>query len=155
MVHPVNQRLKELRIAKGYSAIGFAHFLGIPPEDWIKIENGWPISHQQVMTVIKKNGVTLDWIYHGDERAAGLSQADIKDALDLARSAVAKRGNQMNTKDVSVTDIGGRTVPALLIVCPKCSNSTFQIFAIGKHQHLQCTQCDESFCDGSCSKGAG
>lgn len=57
----------------------------------------------------------------------------------------------MKTKPVTVTDMHGNDVPATLLLCSECSNGTFAIFVIGEsHQHLQCLQCEESFCDGSC-----
>lgn len=57
----------------------------------------------------------------------------------------------MKTKLVTVTDMHGRDVPAVQILCPHCSHGEFVIFVIGeRHQHLQCLQCSESFCDGSC-----
>lgn len=59
----------------------------------------------------------------------------------------------MKSKQTTVTDIDGNTIPATQVMCPNgCDVSAFLIFFIGPHQHLQCVQCDESFCDGSCAK---
>lgn len=57
----------------------------------------------------------------------------------------------MKTVDTLVTDKDGSQVPAKLIVCPQCNESKFFIYVIGeKHQHLQCTWCEATFCDGKC-----
>ena len=59
----------------------------------------------------------------------------------------------MKTKSVTVTDLDGRNVAADLVCCPHCDNSYFSIFLVGgKHQHLQCAGCDQSYCDGSCKE---
>ena len=58
----------------------------------------------------------------------------------------------MKTMPVTVRDKAGRLEPADQILCPGCGNGLFLIYAIhGKHQHLQCVVCDETFCDGSCA----
>ena len=57
----------------------------------------------------------------------------------------------MKTKEVEVTDMHGKTVPADLVVCPSCGCEFFNVYVIGgSHLHFQCQDCDESFCDGSC-----
>jgi transposase-like protein len=60
---------------------------------------------------------------------------------------------KMETRDTVVTDQAGMAVLAKVVACPKCGNDAFNIFIVGeKHQHLQCTKCQESFCDGSCNQ---
>ena len=45
---------------------------------------------------------------------------------------------------------GGRHL-ARVYVCANCGHNAFQIFLInGRHQHVQCTECGVSYCDGSC-----
>jgi hypothetical protein len=57
----------------------------------------------------------------------------------------------MKTEQRPVTDKDGRTVEARVLICPNCDNDSFNIFFIGEdHQHLQCIECLQSFCDGSC-----
>lgn len=56
----------------------------------------------------------------------------------------------MPTELVTVRDLNGRDVLAELVVCPNCSHKEFVIFMVGKHQHVQCTSCLETFCDGTC-----
>lgn len=57
----------------------------------------------------------------------------------------------MNTRRDVVTDKDGKKHSADIVVC-KCGNETFHLFVIAeKHQHVQCTSCGVSFCDGSCA----
>ena len=58
----------------------------------------------------------------------------------------------MKTVRTTVTAEDGTRAYADLIVCPNCQESKFIIFMIGKHQHLQCAHCDQTYCDGSCSR---
>ena len=58
---------------------------------------------------------------------------------------------EMPTRRAIVSGDGFRA-EADVIVCPNCGGDSFYIFLISsKHNHLQCTKCDESFCDGSCA----
>lgn len=57
----------------------------------------------------------------------------------------------MKTRSVTVHDAAGQAVAADLLICAKCGNDTFVIYAVrGTHSHLQCLECDEVYCDGSC-----
>jgi hypothetical protein len=57
----------------------------------------------------------------------------------------------MNSREVEVLDADGNTTRATLIVCPECGGLHFAIFVVGAaHQHLQCSECGTSFCDGAC-----
>ena len=57
----------------------------------------------------------------------------------------------METRAATVTDQRGIVVEADVIICPTCGNDTFHIYLVkGRHQHLQCVSCADSFCDGSC-----
>jgi hypothetical protein len=59
----------------------------------------------------------------------------------------------METKDVKVTDKFGEEIPAELIICPECRGEEFNIYTIGaNHNHLQCTACGRSFCQGGCDE---
>jgi hypothetical protein len=61
----------------------------------------------------------------------------------------------MKAIPVTVTDQDGHTVPAQQMRCPDCDGQGFLIFLIDeKHYHLQCLDCDTSFCDGSCNDKA-
>lgn len=45
---------------------------------------------------------------------------------------------------------------ARVYVCKDCGNDKFHIFVVGGvHQHVQCTQCNTSYCDGTCDKANG
>ena len=52
----------------------------------------------------------------------------------------------MNTLPTHVTDKDGNKKPALLVVCPDCGSEAFVIFVIDGHNHLQCFDCEHSFC---------
>jgi hypothetical protein len=61
----------------------------------------------------------------------------------------------MTTKEVSVVDNRGIMVTALLMICDNCGGESFHIFVVPTpetkgHNHLQCTGCGESFCQGGC-----
>lgn len=52
---------------------------------------------------------------------------------------------------VVISRVDGGTVRAEVIICPKCKSDTFHVYVLeGGHNHLQCTECDESYCDGKC-----
>jgi hypothetical protein len=69
--HPVAQRLRLLRTAifNEHSA-AFGRRLGISTQRMNNFENGYPLSlvvANRIRAVAP--GITLDWLYHGDERA--------------------------------------------------------------------------------------
>jgi len=51
-----------------------------------------------------------------------------------------------------ISGIDGHKLPAMLITCGHCGNDAWFIYSVGEHehQHLQCTRCNMTFCDGSC-----
>ena len=70
-------RLQALRAAWGYTGHGrqraFAELMGITPQAWNNYERaGQRIGLDQALLVVRKTGVTLDWIYRGEP--AGLPQ---------------------------------------------------------------------------------
>ena len=66
-------RLRQLRQAKGYrDAISFATFLGLRRSHWGNLENGYPLTRDMALLLIRKvPGLSLDWLYLG--RVEGLS----------------------------------------------------------------------------------
>lgn len=59
----------------------------------------------------------------------------------------------MKTENILVKDKNGQSKPAIMAVCPDCNNNKFMILVIDGHNHLQCSNCNTSFCqDGSCDK---
>lgn len=57
----------------------------------------------------------------------------------------------MNLIPIVVTDHKGEAVSAQKASCPECGNDTFLILVIKGHNHLQCSQCNTSFCQsGEC-----
>lgn len=56
----------------------------------------------------------------------------------------------MNTSPITVTDGKGGKKPALLVTCPECGEDLFNILVIDGHNHLQCSECNTSFCQGGC-----
>ena len=56
----------------------------------------------------------------------------------------------MNLQPITVSDNKGGHTNAHKAVCPKCSFDAFMILIINGHNHLQCTQCMESYCQGGC-----
>jgi uncharacterized paraquat-inducible protein A len=44
----------------------------------------------------------------------------------------------------------GPAKPAELVLCSDCGGDAFQILVIDGHQHVQCTSCGTSYCDGKC-----
>jgi len=39
-------------------------------------------------------------------------------------------------------------VKAKLAVCPECKSETWLVYFVNGHPHLQCSQCDETYCQG-------
>lgn len=70
----VGERLKALRLAKGFDTIrAFAKDLGVEEDRYTTWEKGKAlIPPQSVADLIDRFGVTADWLYFGDP--AGLSQ---------------------------------------------------------------------------------
>src|SRR3954462_15427769 len=68
---PVAQRLRLLRVAIfGDNSSDFARRLGISVARMSNFENGYPLSLEvanRIRMVVP--GMTLDWLYHGDERS--------------------------------------------------------------------------------------
>jgi len=59
----------------------------------------------------------------------------------------------MDTQQTEVTDMFGAKVSADLVICPECQNDGFHLFVIGtNHNHLQCSACGKSFCQGGCAE---
>jgi hypothetical protein len=50
----------------------------------------------------------------------------------------------------SVMNLEGQMKPAHKAVCPDCKNDSFMILVIKGHNHLECTKCKTSFCQGGC-----
>jgi formate dehydrogenase maturation protein FdhE len=60
----------------------------------------------------------------------------------------------METRDVVLHSETGRSYPAKQLLCPICGGSVFELFALivdGEtgHNHIQCAECDTSFCQGT------
>jgi tRNA(Ile2) C34 agmatinyltransferase TiaS len=47
-------------------------------------------------------------------------------------------------------DAAGHVVAAHKAVCPDCKGDKFMILVFNGHNHLQCTKCNTSFCQGGC-----
>ena len=58
----------------------------------------------------------------------------------------------MDTEPITVQDNKGNSVLAFKATCPDCGNDQFMILIINGHNHLQCTDCNVSFCQGGCEK---
>jgi hypothetical protein len=57
----------------------------------------------------------------------------------------------MDTVKVLIADKHGNEREALMLTCPLCGYSSFHAFVVGaSHNHLQCTHCTASFCQGGC-----
>ena len=72
-LHPVNVRMKNLRLSLGYPKPGkFAQMLGISISRWCNVEIGHPFTHN-VAVILKSKipGLTYDYIYDGDVEALG------------------------------------------------------------------------------------
>ncbi len=69
--HPRAVRLRVLRTAMfGENSSSFARRLGIAVNRMNNFENGYPIPVEVANRIrAAVPGLTLDWIYHGDERA--------------------------------------------------------------------------------------
>ena len=79
---PVAQRLRLLRSAIFHEGCTqFAVRIGISLQRMNNFENGYPLSLEVANRIrAAVPGVTLDWLYHGDERALPV------DMLDMLRS---------------------------------------------------------------------
>lgn len=64
-------RLRVLRCALfDEKPADFARRLKVTPQRWGNVENGYPLSIDIANKVrFAAPGITLDWLYHGDERA--------------------------------------------------------------------------------------
>jgi hypothetical protein len=61
----------------------------------------------------------------------------------------------MKTRQIRVTSrTDGATAGAELIVCELCNKNKFLIYTIAGHDHahLQCANCSETYCNGTCDK---
>lgn len=55
------------------------------------------------------------------------------------------------SKIAEVVDRDGGRHLARVYVCAGCDSEHFHIFLIdGRHQHIQCSACGVSYCDGTC-----
>jgi hypothetical protein len=73
--HPMARRLRLLREAlfNEHSA-AFARRLDISMQRWNNFENGYPLSLDVANRIrAAAPGMTLDWLFHGDERALPLA----------------------------------------------------------------------------------
>lgn len=65
----IADRLRRLRVAVGYdrSAAAFAQTVDITPQAWNNYEKGRRrIELDQAMKLVRRYGVSLDWIYRGE-----------------------------------------------------------------------------------------
>jgi hypothetical protein len=72
-LHPVNARMKNLRLRLGYPKPGkFAQMLGISISRWTNVEGGHPLTHA-VAVILKSKipGLSYDYIYDGDVETLG------------------------------------------------------------------------------------
>ena len=72
-LHPVNARMKNLRLQLGYPKPGkFAQMLGISISRWTNVEGGHPLTHA-VAVILKGKipGLTYDYIYDGETATLG------------------------------------------------------------------------------------
>ena len=64
--------------------------------------------------------------------------------------------SDLSNIEVEVTDPDGQSVPALLKKCP-CGGREWFLYLIlvggVAHPHVQCVECDQSYCDGTCCGG--
>jgi hypothetical protein len=72
-LHPVNARMKNLRLRLGYPKPGkFAQMLGISIARWCNVETGHPLTHAVAMILKKKiPGLSYDYIYDGEIATLG------------------------------------------------------------------------------------
>ena len=56
----------------------------------------------------------------------------------------------MNLIDIQVRGNDQKVIPAQMALCDKCKGRTFLILVINGHNHLECTTCGTSFCQGGC-----
>lgn len=59
----------------------------------------------------------------------------------------------MDSIPVRVLNKTGASDSADLIICPHCYAQNFFIYKLKNgHQHIQCANCDTSYCDGTCGR---
>jgi hypothetical protein len=78
-------RLRRLRLALGYeTSTAFAASLNIDFKRWNAFENDFPLSREVVFLLVRKFGVSSDWLYFGNpvalplELARRLGETDLK-----------------------------------------------------------------------------
>jgi len=59
----------------------------------------------------------------------------------------------MNLIDIQVTDKDQKVIPAQMVTCEQCHQSSFRILVINGHNHLECITCGDSYCQGGCDHG--
>ena len=72
-LHPVNARMKNLRLKLGYPKPGkFSQMLGISISRWTNVEGGHPLTHA-VAVILKSKipGLSYDYIYDGNVESLG------------------------------------------------------------------------------------
>jgi hypothetical protein len=57
----------------------------------------------------------------------------------------------LSQRQIMVTTQDGKSAPAVLMGCTCGGEKFFSYIVQGGHQHLQCTSCGESYCDGACA----
>jgi hypothetical protein len=60
------------------------------------------------------------------------------------------KNGPMPTRDAMVAPKGGKAEVALEAYCEECGNNTFRILIIHGHNHLNCSNCNTSFCQNGC-----
>ncbi len=55
----------------------------------------------------------------------------------------------MNLIPIQVIGNDQKLVPAQMVECDQCFQSTFRILVINGHNHLECTTCGTSYCQGN------
>lgn len=83
----IAERLRSLRETVNVgNQRAFAEFLGISAQAWNNYEKaGRRISLDEALKVVRRTGVTLDWIYFGDERGLPLELATALRKLDKTK----------------------------------------------------------------------
>ena len=55
--------------------------------------------------------------------------------------------------DIQVVGNDQKVVPAQMAICDQCNGNTFLNLVINGHNHLECTSCGTSYCQGGCDHG--
>jgi transcriptional regulator with XRE-family HTH domain len=72
----ISRRLRALREAYTPSQVEFCEMVGLKPPAWNNYEKGTNrISLDAALALAQKTGVSLDWIYYGDESGLPLRLA--------------------------------------------------------------------------------